>query len=126
LAFANVLREGHAQELILAGKALDLVVAAVPRYLPADDREKRGVTQKEVDTMMALCMLLEAQKGHTEVYVGQDTDLLPAAQLASKYQRVFVSPLTNVPMRWRQVQKLAPDISMHPLPVFNSRSRSKC
>ena len=96
-------------------------------YLSADDRDKRGVTQKEVDTMMALCMLLEAQRGHTVVFVGQDTDLIPAAQLASQYQRIFVSPLTNTPMRWRQMQKLAPDISIHPLPVmlpvFNSWSR---
>lgn len=91
-------------------------------YLPAGSNG--GVNQKEVDTMMALCMLLEAQQGHTVVFYGQDTDLVPAVQLASQYKPAIVCSLENIPQRWRTMQAYAPDILAEQLPVMFPAFRS--
>ena len=91
-------------------------------YLSAADRG--GVNQKEVDTMMALCMLLEAQKGHSVVFYGQDTDLVPAVQLASQYKPAIVCSLEDIPQRWRTMQSYARDLLTEQLPVMFPAFRS--
>jgi hypothetical protein len=83
-----------------------------------------GVNQKEVDTMMALCMLLEAQQGHTVVFYGQDTDLVPAVQLASQYKPAIVCSLESIPQRWRTMQAYARNIITEQLPVMIPAFRS--
>jgi hypothetical protein len=111
-AFSVPLREG----LVHCGAAKYDLPGLYLGYLSATGAHE--VNQKEVDTMMALCMLLEAQQGHTVVFYGQDTDLVPAVQLASQYGRAFVCSLTHMPQRWRAMQAFAPEIATEELPVL--------
>ena len=84
-------------------------------YLSADDRS--GLTQKQVDTMMALCMLLESQQGNSVVFYGQDTDLIPALQLAARHRPAAVCALERVPLRWHKMQMYEPKLLTEELPV---------
>jgi len=99
-------------------------------HLSIDRDESKMMSQKAVDSMATVCMVLEALNGHRVLLYAEDTDFIPAAAPSLlRGQDFHLCCFRGPPKHWKLAKRVYPQLQFHmakvPVPVPRSWGAEK-